>query len=48
MSSITHEVVHIKNFIFLNCGAKLDRDNDESEAYLSGYLFEQIYNFINK
>ena len=48
ISSITHEVVHIKNFIFLKCGAKLDRDNDECEAYLSGYLFEQIYNFINK
>ena len=48
VSSIVHEVVHIKNYVFLWCGAKLDIDNDECEAYLSGYLFEQIYEFINK
>ncbi len=48
VSSIAHEVVHIKNYIYLWCGAELDRENDECEAYLSGYLFEQIYEFINK
>jgi hypothetical protein len=48
VSSIAHEVVHIKNYICLWCGAELDRENDEYEAYLSGYLFEQIYEFINK
>jgi hypothetical protein len=48
VSSIVHEVVHVKNYICLWCGAELDMENDEPEAYLTGYLFEQIYEFINK
>lgn len=48
VGSIAHEVVHIKNYICLWCGAELDRENDEYEAYLSGYLYEQIHEFLNK
>lgn len=48
VSSIAHEVVHIKNYVWLWCGAELDIKNDECEAYFSAYLFEQIYEFINK
>jgi len=47
LSNITHEVVHIKNQIYLDCGVELDRLNDEPEAYLSGWLFDQIYNFLH-
>lgn len=47
VGSIAHEVVHIKNYICLWCGAELDRENDEYEAYLTGWLFEQIYKFLN-
>ena len=46
LSTIVHEIVHIKNHIFIDIGATLDLDNDEPEAYLSGWLFDQIYNFL--
>lgn len=48
LSNITHEIVHIKNHIFLDCAMELDRYNDEPEAYLSGWLFDKIYSFLNK
>ncbi len=48
LSTIAHEVVHLKNFIFKDCGIILDLDNDESEAYLSAFLFEKIHEFICK
>lgn len=46
LSNIAHEIVHIKNHIFLDCAMELDRHNDEPEAYLTGWLFDEIYNFI--
>jgi hypothetical protein len=39
---IAHEVVHLVNFIFKRIGVKLDIDNDEPQAYLTGWLFSQI------
>ena len=48
LSNIAHEIVHIKNHIYLDCAMQLDRINDEPEAYLTGWLFEQIYNFLKK
>ncbi len=47
-SIIAHEIVHIINYIFLDCGVLLDRDNDETQAYLTGWLFEQIEKFIKQ
>lgn len=46
IKDIVHEVVHIKNYIFKNINQKLDVDNDEAEAYLIGWLFDQINNFL--
>lgn len=46
LSNIAHEVVHIKNNIFLGINAKVDLHNDEPEAYLTGWLFDQINNFL--
>lgn len=46
LSNIAHEIVHLKNFIYLDCAMELDRHNDEPEAYLTGWLFDLIYNFI--
>lgn len=46
LSNIAHEIVHIKNHIFFDCAMELDRFNDEPEAYLTGWLFDEIYNFI--
>jgi len=48
LSNIAHEAVHIKNSIFTDCGIQLDLANDEAEAYLVGWLFEQIYEFFNE
>lgn len=47
LSNIAHEIVHIKNHIFLDINAKIDLYNDEPEAYLTGWLFDQINNFLN-
>jgi hypothetical protein len=47
-SIIAHEVVHIINYIFLDCGIELDRVNDENQAYLTGWLFDEIDKFLNK
>lgn len=46
LSNIAHEIVHIKNYIFLGINAKVDLHNDEPEAYLTGWLFDQINNFL--
>lgn len=46
LSNIAHEIVHIKNYIYLDCAMELDRHNDEPEAYLIGWLFDQIYMFL--
>lgn len=48
LSNIAHEVVHLKNYISLDCAMELDRYNDEPEAYLTGWLFNEIYKFLNK
>ena len=48
LSNIAHEIVHLKNYIFKTIGGQLDFDNDEPEAYLTGYLFDVIYDFLHK
>jgi len=45
---IAHEIVHLKNYIYQDFSIELDRYNDEPEAYLTGWLFGQINNFLNK
>lgn len=48
LSNVAHEIVHIKNHIFLDCAMELDRHNDEPEAYLTGWLFDEIYEFLKQ
>lgn len=45
---IAHEVVHLVNAIFARCNIELDRHNDEPQAYLTGWLFNEIEKFLNK
>lgn len=45
-SIIAHEIVHIINYIYLDCEVELDRVNDENQAYLTGWLFDEIYKFL--
>lgn len=48
LSNIAHEIVHLKNQIYVDSAMEVDRYNDEPEAYLTGWLFDQINNFLNK
>ena len=44
---IAHEIVHIVNSIFKRTGIELDVDNDEAQAYLTGYLMKEIDKFLS-
>ncbi|WP_374440543.1 hypothetical protein [Epilithonimonas sp.] len=46
ISLIAHEAVHICNFIFKNVGIELDRNNDEPQAYLVGWIVDEIEKFL--
>lgn len=48
LSVIAHEIVHIKNYVFRETSMKLCKDNDEAEAYLTGFLFKEIESFLVK
>lgn len=45
---IAHESVHIVNLIFKNAHVELDIDNDEPQAYLMGWVVEEITKAIKK
>lgn len=45
---IAHEIVHLINYIYLDCGIELDRINDEHQAYLSGWLFDKIDSILKQ
>lgn len=48
ISLLAHEAVHVCNFIYENIGAKLDIENDEFQAYLIGWIVDEMLNFLNK
>lgn len=39
---IAHECVHLLNSIFISNGVELDRHNDETQAYLMGWLVNRV------
>jgi len=43
---IVHECIHLKNMLFKDRCIKLDRDNDEPEAYFTGWLFSVIFEYL--
>lgn len=47
-SIIAHEVVHIVNAIFLKCRIEPDRNNDEPQAYLTGWVTNEIDKFLKE
>lgn len=47
-SLIAHEVVHLVNWIFKDACISLDIINDEPQAYLTGWVTEQIYKAKDK
>lgn len=46
-SVIAHEAVHCVNKIMKQCNIHHSYDNDETQAYLMGWVIEQIENFLN-
>lgn len=46
LSNLTHEAIHVKNYLFIDCAMQCDRYNDEAEAYLCGWLVDQMYDFL--
>jgi len=45
---IAHEAVHIANYVFKQCCILPDLDNDEPQAYLIGWIVEQIAGVIER
>jgi len=45
---IAHEIVHLVNAVFIHINAQLDRHNDEPQAYLTGWFFKEIEDFLTK
>lgn len=48
ISLLAHEAVHVCNFIYEKIGAKLDIENDEFQAYLIGWIVDEMLNFLDK
>jgi hypothetical protein len=46
LSVIVHECVHIVNMLFDDVGVKLDVRNDESQAYVTGWVAEQCFKYL--
>ena len=46
LSVLAHEIVHLINIIYRQKGIKLDTENDEWQAYLTSWLFKNLYQGI--
>lgn len=45
---VVHECVHACNIIFLKKGIMLDYENDETQAYLTDWLYNECERYLNK
>lgn len=43
VNTITHETCHVVNMIFKKIGIYLDEENDEAQAYASGWIAGEVY-----
>ena len=48
VSLLAHEAVHVCNFIYENIGAKLDIENDEHQAYIIGWIIDEMELFLKE
>lgn len=46
--SVVHELEHVKNLVWKAKGYTPQNNNDEPDAYLIGWLFEQVDKVIKK
>lgn len=47
-SIIAHESLHVTNLICKHAGIKLDVDNDETQAYILGFVVTACYKHLKK
>lgn len=45
-SIIAHEAVHLTSYLFKDIGHNVDTVNDEPQAYMVGWFYEQIEKFF--
>jgi len=43
---ISHEISHLVNYVFDECGIQLDSVNDEPQAYYTGFITKKVYKAI--
>lgn len=48
MSTVIHELEHVKNLVWKYTGYEVKVDNDEPDAYLMSYLFEQVEKILRR
>lgn len=47
-SDVVHELEHVKNIIWKNKDYTPQKDNDEPDAYLMGWMFRQVESLIKR
>jgi hypothetical protein len=45
-ANVVHEIIHVINYLYADLGIDLDLKNDEPQAYLAGWLFDEIDKFL--
>lgn len=45
-SALAHECLHIAHAVFRICGVNADEYHDEHTAYLLGYLYRVMFDFV--
>ena len=43
---LAHETVHVVNEIYKCRGIQLDTENDEPQAYLTGWVFDKVFRTV--
>lgn len=46
--TIAHEAVHLVNYMHIDRGMHLDTQNDEAQAYITGWVVKKIYRALDK
>lgn len=47
-SLLMHEAIHICNYVFKNIGVRLDLENDEVQAYFTGWIVDEMIKFLKE
>jgi hypothetical protein len=47
-NTAAHEICHVVNYVFCHIGHKIEAKNDETQAYLIGWLTQKFATFVRK